>query len=427
MKTDSTTAARLAGLKISDRKATGITRMKIEVPPEEKGGKPTIRWDYAMPDGSDISDEERVTALNALAVPPAWTDVWYCPDDRGHIQATGKDGKGRLQYRYHPDWIRIKSDLKYAAIDEFAEMGLPLIRERVEADLELPGMPKDKVVALVVRLMDLFHIRIGSDEYAKENDSYGLTTMKEGHVVFLKGDQAEGDIDAVFDFPGKSGKRWRLLIEDDQLATLIKESGEVGGQDEEEDLFRYRDEDENDHDIKGDHINRYLEAAMAGGDDDEAPVSYTAKAFRTWAASWKTGARLALVAEASDEEITALPDLFASAVDAVEGKDDEPIIEWRGVKLKRAANLAKLAAKGKLPGSTEKERQATLLAVIDTVAGDLGNTRAVCRSSYIRPMFMNDWTAGIFMERWGAARNMEPWPDLSDEECAAFRYMRTNE
>ena len=426
MKVDSATAANLAGLVISDRKAPGITRTKVMVPGENDDEAPTMRWDYTSVDGTVLEDDERITGLNALAVPPAWTDVWYCADERGHIQATGKDGKGRLQYRYHLDWIKIKSDLKYAGVDEFA-LTLPSLRQRVEADLELDGMPRDKVVALVVRLMDVFHIRIGSDEYAKQNDSYGLTTMREGHVTFLKGAGAEGDIDAIFDFPGKSGKRWRLLIEDDDLARLIEASGKVGGKDEGQDVFRYEDENGNDYDIKGDHINTYIRDAINDDDDDGPVMTYTAKAFRTWAASWKTGARLALVGEASDDELAELPQLFAAAETAVEGGEDEPIIVWRGTRLKRAGGLAKLADKQQLPGGTEKQRQTTLLAVIDTVAGDLGNTRAVCRSSYIRPMFMEDWTEGIFLQRWADSRDMPPVPDLTSDESAAVHYMRAHE
>ena len=295
MKTDSTTAARLAGLVISDRKAAGIIREKLPQKEDQKG----ISWSYTHPEGIEI-DKERVDFLNTLAVPPAWTDVWYCTNERGHIQATGKDAKGRVQYRYHPDWIRIKADLKYAGVDEFA-LALPSLRERVEDDLKMKGMPFEKAVALVIRLMDLFHIRIGSDEYAKENDSYGLTTLKEGHVKFIRGKKAEGKIDAVLDFPGKSGKRWKLLIEDDDLARMIEDSGKVGGKDADQDLFRYVAESGRDHDIKADHINRYIE--------DATGFKYTAKEFRTWAASWKTGARLAMISEASKEEIGQLAEI----------------------------------------------------------------------------------------------------------------------
>ena len=419
MKTDSATAAKLAGLEISDREQAGISRTKVEIPAKDDEEGATFRWDYNHPDGSNLQDEARIEALNALAVPPAWTDVWFCPDENGHIQATGKDDKGRLQYRYHPKWNEIKADLKYANVDEFA-MALPDLRDRVKADLDMVGMPMEKAVAIVITLMDEFHIRVGSDQYAQENDSYGLTTLQEGHVKFLKGEDAEGDIDAVFDFMGKSGKRWRLVIEDDRLANMIEESGKVGGKKKTQDLFRYIDDNGKDFDIKADHINKYIATVFEG-------LGFTAKDFRTWAASWKTGARLALVAGASEAEIARLPKLMEKEIAKSDEEAANTIIKWKGTVLKRAEGLAKLAEEGKLPGDSEKERQATMLAVIDTVSGDLGNTRAVCRSSYIRPMFMEDWEAGIFEKRWENAAKIKRVPGLTREESTAVHYMRTHE
>lgn len=419
MKTDSATAAKLAGLEISDREQAGISRTKVEIPAKDDEEGATFRWDYNHPDGSNLQDDGRIEALNALAVPPAWTDVWFCPDENGHIQATGKDDKGRLQYRYHPKWNEIKADLKYANVDEFA-MALPDLRDRVKADLDMVGMPMEKAVAIVITLMDEFHIRVGSDQYAQENESYGLTTLQEGHVKFLKGEDAEGDIDAVFDFMGKSGKRWRLVIEDDRLANMIEESGKVGGKKKTQDLFRYIDDNGKDFDIKADHINKYIATVFEG-------LGFTAKDFRTWAASWKTGARLALVAGASEAEIARLPKLMEKEIAKSDEEAANTIIKWKGTVLKRAEGLAKLAEEGKLPGDSEKERQATMLAVIDTVSGDLGNTRAVCRSSYIRPMFMEDWEAGRFEKRWENAAKIKRVPGLTREESTAVHYMRTHE
>ena len=419
MKTDSATAAKLAGRESSDREQAGISRTKVEIPAKDDEEGATFRWDYNHPDGSNLQDEARIESLNALAVPPAWTDVWFCPDENGHIQATGKDDKGRLQYRYHPKWNEIKADLKYANVDEFA-MALPDLRDRVKADLDMVGMPMEKAVAIVITLMDEFHIRVGSDQYAQENDSYGLTTLQEGHVKFLKGEDAEGDIDAVFDFIGKSGKRWRLVIEDDLLANMIEESGKVGGKKKTQDLFRYIDDNGKDFDIKADHINKYIATVFEG-------LGFTAKDFRTWAASWKTGARLALVAGASEAEIARLPKLMEKEIAKSDEEAANTIIKWKGTVLKRAEGLAKLAEEGKLPGDSEKERQATMLAVIDTVSGDLGNTRAVCRSSYIRPMFMEDWEAGRFEKRWENAAKIKRVPGLTREESTAVHYMRTHE
>ena len=415
-------AAKLAGLNISDRTVNGITRKKVVVSPKDKSEKETIYWDYFMPSGKKIVDDERKKSFNSLAVPPAWNDVWFDPNERGHIQATGKDAKGRLQYRYHPEWNAVKADIKFSGIDEFAVLGLVEIRARVNDDLALEGMPKYKSVALVIRLMDLYHIRVGSDQYAKENASYGLTTIKEGHLKLLKGKKAiEGEIDAIFDFTGKSGKRWRLLIIDDDLVSMIEESKKVRDPrvQKEQDLFMYFDEHGNAKDLKAEQINEYLDECT----DEE--TKYTAKDFRTWAASWKTAHRLALISEATEEEINQIPDLLEKAKKDVEGTDfeDYPMINWKGVNLKSADSLSKLAKTHKIPGISEKERTASMLAIIDTVAGDLGNTRAVCRSSYIRPMIMNDWENQAFMKRWNSVKNMKKYPGLSKEESQVFNYM----
>ncbi len=405
---------------LSDREEAGITREKVETPSEEEGGSPTISWDYHLPNRKILSDEERVGFLNSLAVPPAWTEVWFCPNENGHIQATGKDANGRLQYRYHPKWNEYKSILKYQNVDEFA-IALNELRRRVDSDLGGGPMDRAKVVAIVVRLIDRYHIRVGSDQYAQENESYGLTTLQEGHVKFWKGKKAiDGDIDAVLNFTGKSGKEWKLLIKDDQVAKLIEESGKVGGKEKTQDLFRYLDDNGNDYDIKAEHINDYLEEHM--------DHRYTAKDFRTWAASWKTAARLAMVSEASENQINKLPKLHKDAVEESEKSGFPPYLTWAGRTLKGTEGLAKLAEAGKLPGDGENERNATILAVIDTVAADLGNTRAVCRSSYIRPMFMNDWESGIFMDRWEEAKSgKKRGRELIEDENTAINYMRTHE
>lgn len=417
---DSETSAEKAGLILSDREEEGITREKVETPSEDKDGSPTISWDYHLPNGKKLVDESRIDFLNSLAVPPAWTEAWFCPNENGHIQATGKDANGRLQYRYHPKWNEYKSILKYQNVDEFA-IALNELRRSVDSDLGANKMDRDKVVAIVVRLIDRYHIRVGSDQYAQENESYGLTTIQEGHVKFWKGKKAiDGDIDAVLNFTGKSGKEWKLLIKDDRVAKLIEESGKIGGKEKTQDLFRYLDDNGNDFDIKAEHINDYLERKM--------DHRYTAKDFRTWAASWKTAARLAMVAEASEAQIKKLPKKHEHAVEESEKTGFPPYISWSGRTLKGTEGLAKLAESGKLPGEGEKERSATMLAVIDTVAADLGNTRAVCRSSYIRPMFMNDWESGLFIDRWNKAKSGKKrgkWLDA--DENTAINYMRNHE
>ena len=431
MKTeDSGASAKGAGLELSDRETPGITRKKVEMPAEKKGDKPTFSWDYFQPNGKKLIDKDRVEFLNSLAVPPAWTDVWFCANENGHVQATGKDANGRLQYRYHPKWIDYKSKLKYANIDEFAAE-LDSLRDLVKEDLSKKEMSKDKVAALVVWLIDRYHIRVGSDQYAQENESYGLTTLKESHISYKRGEKAivEGmrvlkgsnkplpKINAMMKFTGKSGKDWKIYIRHPEISKLIEDSAKIGGKDKEQDLFRYVDENGNDFDIKAEHINEYLDQKMEN--------KYTAKDFRTWAASWKTGARLAMVSEASEKEISQLPELHREAVENSEKDGFPPYVEWCGRYLKGTEGLAKLAESGNLPGETDKERMATMLAVIDTVAADLGNTRAVCRSSYIRPMFMEDWDDRVFLDRWneakkGQIRGENMWPD----ETAAINYMK---
>ena len=415
---------------MSDRETPGITRKKVEMPAEKKGDKPTFSWDYFQPNGKKLIDKDRVEFLNSLAVPPAWTDVWFCANENGHIQATGKDANGRLQYRYHPKWIDYKSKLKYANIDEFAAE-LDSLRDLVKEDLSKKEMSKDKVAALVVWLIDRYHIRVGSDQYAQENESYGLTTLKESHISYKRGEKAivEGmrvlkgsnkplpKINAMMKFTGKSGKDWKIYIRHPEISKLIEDSAKIGGKDKEQDLFRYVDENGNDFDIKAEHINEYLDQKMEN--------KYTAKDFRTWAASWKTGARLAMVSEASEKEISQLPELHREAVENSEKDGFPPYVEWCGRYLKGTEGLAKLAESGNLPGETDKERMATMLAVIDTVAADLGNTRAVCRSSYIRPMFMEDWDDRVFLDRWneakkGQIRGENMWLD----ETAAINYMK---
>ena len=415
---------------MSDREKPGMTRKKVEIPAEKKGDKPTLSWDYFQPNGKKLSDKGRIEFLNSLAVPPAWTDLWFCANENGHIQATGKDANGRLQYRYHPKWIDYKSKLKYANIDEFAAE-LDSLRDLVKEDLSKKEMSKNKVAALVVWLIDRYHIRVGSDQYAQENESYGLTTLKESHITYKRGEKAivEGmrvlkgsnkplpKINAMMKFTGKSGKDWKIYIRHPEISKLIEDSAKIGGKDKEQDLFRYVDENGNDFDIKAEHINEYLDQKMEN--------KYTAKDFRTWAASWKTGARLAMVSEASEKEISQLPELHREAVENSEKDGFPPYVEWCGRYLKGTEGLSKLAESGNLPGETDKERMATMLAVIDTVAADLGNTRAVCRSSYIRPMFMEDWDDRVFLDRWneakkGQIRGENMWPD----ETAAINYMK---
>lgn len=334
----------------------GITRKR-------RKGK-TVAWDYFDPKGKLITSPEIRDRCNKLVLPPAWVDVWISVDPDAHLQATGKDAKGRLQYRYHANWTKARADEKFDGMTRFARQ-LPTIRRQVEADLRLEGMPKDKVVALIVKLIDLYHFRVGNDEYARTNKSYGLTTLKRGHMTIDRSRNAEGKLDAIFEFMGKSGKLWKRRIWEDDLALLIDESGKVGSGKKNEDLFRYEDANGVDYDIKAHHINEYLDAITP--EDHRV----TAKDFRTWAATWKTAFRLS----------------------------------------------------EQLDPNTLTARKKVAREVIKTVASDLGNTPAVCVSSYIHPRILSDWTEGSFRSRWNDAARGRKLHGLSKEETTTLMYL----
>ena len=220
---------------------------------------------YRDEHGKPIKDAKTLARIAALAIPPAWTDVWICPREDGHIQAIGRDAKGRKQYRYHPDWRATRDQAKYERMIAFGR-ALPRLRKRVEADLAKRGLPREKVLAAVVRLLEITLIRVGNDEYAKTNKSFGLTTLRKKHVT-LSG------VGAVFEFRGKSGKDHRTGFQDRRLARVIKACQDLRGQR----LFQYLDEDGHRRAVESADVNDYLRAAT-GGD-------FTAKDFRTWGGS----------------------------------------------------------------------------------------------------------------------------------------------
>lgn len=220
-------------------------------------------FSYALPDGSLLRDAACLRRIRALAIPPAWASVWICPRANGHIQATGRDARGRKQYVYHPDFRALRESGKYDALPRFARL-LPAIRARVAADMARPGLPRDKVLATIVHLLETTLIRIGNADYAAQNGSHGLTTLRRRHVKVDRGVLR-------FTFTGKSGKSWDLQLQDRRVLKVIRACQELPGQE----LFRYRDADDAVLGISSADVNQYLR--------DVAGSDITAKDFRTWA------------------------------------------------------------------------------------------------------------------------------------------------
>jgi DNA topoisomerase I len=285
-----------------------------------------LGFKYIGPDGKVIRNAAELKRIRALAVPPAWKDVWICPDPRGHLQATGRDARGRKQYRYHPHWRVCRDETKYERLPAFAA-ALPKIRARTTADLARAGLPCEKVLATVVQLLEKSLIRVGNEEYAKDNKSFGLTTLKDKHVA-VKGSTLR------FEFRGKSGIRHCVDVNDRRLARIVKQCRDLPGQD----LFQYVDEDGERRDVTSGDVNAYLREIT--GED------FTAKDFRTWAGT-------------------------VLAVNALRELD-------------RA--------------ESQRKAKKNVLTAIEAVAGLLGNTRAVCRKSYIHPAVVDSYMDGSLVQ-----------------------------
>ncbi len=253
---DPVATARAAGLRyVTDRKP-GIRRHAT--------GTDQKTFEYsADPHGETVTDDTTLGRIKSLVIPPAWTDVWICKQPNGHLQATGRDARGRKQSRYHPKWREARDENKYERMVKFAA-ALPKLRERVNADLKLPGLPRNKVLATIVRVMEQTHIRVGNQEYAKENKSYGLTTMRNKHV------EVHG-AEVTFSFQGKSRVHHTISLHDKRLARIIKACEDIPGYE----LFQYLDQDGNHHAIDSADVNDYLREITG--------EHFTAKDFRTWA------------------------------------------------------------------------------------------------------------------------------------------------
>jgi DNA topoisomerase-1 len=311
---DPIAAARAAGLRYTTEGHVGITR--------RRAGK---GWIYRDPNGSIVRDEETLGRMRALVIPPAWTDVWINPDPRGHIQATGRDVRGRKQYLYHANWRAFRDHAKFSRLIPFGET-LPRLRERVDADLRLPDLPREKTVAAVIRLLDESLIRVGNLEYARENDSYGLTTFRDDHV------EIEGAT-VRFVFRGKSGKMHEVDVRDRRVAPIVRRLQDLPGQP----LFQYLNGHREPQTIDSEDVNAYLH--------EIAGEAFTAKDFRTWGGTVLAGREL--------------------------------------------RDLG--------PAETKTAVKANIVSAIDAVAARLGNTRAICRASYVHPAIITGYETGLLL------------------------------
>jgi DNA topoisomerase-1 len=251
---DPAVAARAAKLRYVSDKQPGIKRRRA-----------ANGFTYLNPDGSEVTDEDTLARIRKLAIPPAYEDVWICRIPNGHLQAVGRDARGRKQYRYHARWRLIRDESKFGKMLVFGHI-LPEIRRRVAEDLARPGLPREKVLAAIVRLLEMTLARVGNEEYAKTNRSFGLTTLRNRHV------RVDGNR-LAFDFRGKHGIKHHIDLRDRHLARIVKRCRDIPGQD----LFQYLDEEGEPHSVDSEDVNDYLRAISG--------EEITAKDFRTWAAT----------------------------------------------------------------------------------------------------------------------------------------------
>ncbi|MBF6599520.1 MAG: DNA topoisomerase IB [Dehalococcoidia bacterium] len=337
---DAPTTARAAGLRYVSDQMPGIRRVNCGA-----------GFSYARPDGAPLRDEDELRRIRALVIPPAWTDVWICPTPNGHIQVTARDAKGRKQYRYHRRWREVRDETKYGRMLLFAA-ALPRIRAATERDLALPGLPREKMLATVVRLLEATLIRVGNEEYARDNQSFGLTTMRDRHAAVAGGT-------VRFRFRGKSGKEHSVGVRDRRLARIVKRSQELPGQE----LFQYVDDEGERHNIDSADVNAYLREISG--------EEFTAKDFRTWAGTV----------------------------------------------------LAALALREFEAFDSEAQAKRNIVRAIESVAGRLGNTPAVCRKCYIHPAILDAYLDGSLLATLRScteAAMRESLPELRPEEAAVL-------
>lgn len=325
---------------------------------------------YRDATGKTVKDKALRRRFDALVIPPMWSEVWICQDEKGHLQSTGRDDKARKQYLYHPEWDRVRDQAKFDAMIGFAE-ALPNLRAQVEKDLETTPLSRANVLAAVVKLLETTLIRIGNSRYAKLNKSYGLSTLRSKHV-------SETETGLAFDFVGKSAKEHHIELQDERLIEIIQACSELPGYQ----IFKYLDENGHKQAVDSADINEYLRTHTCLNDDSNQ--LYSAKDFRTWMAS-----------------VLAASHLY-EALQTTEG----------------ASILASA------PESAERQKLVT--DMVKAVAEALGNTPAVCRASYINPRVIEQFLAGQFFELYKQARRGRTKQYQSCEEKALLGFLRTD-
>jgi DNA topoisomerase-1 len=319
-------AASAAGLHyVSDEQQPGLGRKKA-------GGG----FRYASVQGRPVRDPATLRRIRSLVIPPAWTDVWISPDPLGHIQATGRDARGRKQYRYHPRWRVVRDEAKYGRMLVFGQ-ALPIIRARTDEDIARPGLSRRKVLAAVIRLLEATLIRVGNEEYARDNGSFGLTTFRDRHAL-VKGSTVK------FRFRGKSGKVHEIGVQDRRLSRIVKKCQDLPGQE----LFQYVDRQGHRRAVTSSDVNDYLREITG--------QEFTAKDFRTWAGT--------VLAAWALRELDAVPPPPGKA------------------SLRRTKTLARR----------------NVLRAVEKVAGRLGNTVAVCRKCYVHPVVFDAYLDGTLIQ-----------------------------
>ena len=329
-------------------------------------------FSYRDATGKTVKDKALRQRFDALVIPPMWSEVWICHDDKGHLQSTGRDDKARKQYLYHAEWNRVRDQAKFNAMIGFAR-ALPNLRAQVEKDLEAPPLSRANVLAAVIKLLETTLIRIGNSRYAKLNKSYGLSTLRSKHV-------RETDTGLAFDFVGKSAKEHHIELQDERLIDIIQACSELPGYH----VFKYLDEEGHKQMVDSADINDYLRTHTCGTTCNSESYSgnlYSAKDFRTWMAS-----------------VLAASYLY----DELQTKSGKAIL-------------------ASAPDS--KERQQLVTDMVKSVADELGNTPAVCRASYINPIIIEHFLAGQFFEPYKQARRGGTKRHQSCEEKALLGFL----